>query len=152
MSEISEISELRQLVAQLMRELQTQSDVYQKLIADLIGELARVYAPPRDNGGATTAAAGAAVTKGQPPIPAKRTMLPSKDVKLEDGVRDDKICEMSLAVREGHRMKNLSETSECDEMSESSQSGSSRPHSERSSDEFRSSDESVGSDESSGPR
>ena len=148
-----EISELRQLVAQLMRELQTQSDVYQKLIADLIGELARVYAPPRDNGvvvtaAATMTAAGAAATKGQPPIPAKRTMLPSNDVKLEDGVLDDKICEMSLAVREGHRMKNLSETSECDEMSESSQSGSSRPHSERSSDE------SVGSDESSygGPR
>ena len=107
---MSEISELRQLVAQLMRELQTQSDVYQRLIADLI------------------------------------TMLPSNDVKLEDGVFDDKICEMSLAVREGHTMKNLSE------MSESSQSGSSRPHSERSSDEFGSSDESVGSDESSGPR
>ena len=51
--------------------------------------------------------------------------------------------DMSLAVREGHRMKNLSETSECDEMSESLQSGSSRPHSERSSDEFGSSDESV---------
>ena len=75
-----EISELTQLVAQLMRELQTQSDVYQKLIADLIGELARVYAPPRDNGVVVTAvamtmAAGAAATKGQPPIPAKRTML-----------------------------------------------------------------------------
>ena len=62
-----EISELRQLVAQQMRELQTQSALYQKLIADLIGELARVYAPPRDNGVVVTAVAavarGAAATK-----------------------------------------------------------------------------------------
>ena len=156
MDKMSEISELRQLVAQQMREFQTISALYQKLVADLIGELARVYAPPGDNGvvvaaAAMTAAAGATATKA------------------------DKINEMSLALWKGHRVKNLSEMSESlqsgkrseslqsGKRSESSQSGSSRPHSERSSissqsgssrPHSESSDKFGGSDESShgGPR
>ena len=100
---------------------------------------------------ATTAAARAAATKA------------------------DKINEMSLALRKGHRVKNLSEMSESlqsgkmsesfqsGKRSESSQSGSSRPHSKRSSissqsgssrPHSKSSDKFGGCDESShgGPR
>ena len=86
---MSEIGELRQFVAQQMRELQTQSALYQKLVTDLIGELAKVYAPPRDNGVVEAAA-----------------------VTMASATKADKINEMSLALRKGHRVKNLSEMSE----------------------------------------
>ena len=90
MSEIdkmSEIDELRQLVAQQMRDMQTQNAQYQKLVADLIAELAR--APARDSGVVVAEAASGATA-----------------------ARADKISEMSLALRKGHRVKNLSEMSE----------------------------------------
>ena len=59
---MSEIDELRQLVAQQTRDMQTQNAQSQKMVADLIAELARARAPSEDNGAAVVAAAAAART------------------------------------------------------------------------------------------
>ena len=86
---MSELDELKQLVAQQTRDMQAQNAanqardaINQKLVADLVAELARARAPAEDGGVAAAAAAAAVVA-----------------------ARAERIIKMNIALRKSQKVK-----------------------------------------------
>ena len=90
---MSEIDELRQLVAQQTRDMQTQNAQSQKMVADLIAELARARALAEDDGAAAVAAAATA----------RATAV---------AVRAEKINKMSLALHKSQKVREFKEVND----------------------------------------
>ena len=91
---MSEINELKQLVAQQTRDMQAQNAanqardaINQKLVADLVVELAQARAPAEDGGAAAVAAVAAAVV----------------------AARADRINKMNIALRKSQKVKEYRE-------------------------------------------
>ena len=91
---MSELDELKQLVAQQTRDMQAQNAANQardainkKLVADLVAELARARVPAKDGGGVAAAAAAAAVV----------------------AARAERINKMNIALRKSQKVKEYRE-------------------------------------------